>query len=405
MNLIKSLSILVFFLALVAFMQIGFAEENTTDNSGTDVQNNVTINQTIAPETAIQTEKPEPDIPAGVTGEPVSQSVVGGNTVLPATNTSPQVAEPVTKQNVTEKNQTSPSAADIQKAFNGWYEKAQNASATGNYKSAADAYAAALRLDKDSEKAQSGYAAALSELGRDTESLDIYSRLWNKSPNDTTILIPLGRELNAVGNHESALTVLLNATVAHPDDQEGWNQLAAAYAGLSRYEEALTAVRRSLQLSMDKAGGWGQLGMILSGQGRFYEAVAAFEKALTLDPTDGIIWTGLGNTWTALNRYDDAAQAYQTATENRPSDTALWIKLAKTYEKQNNLKGAAEAYKKGGIINQVEADEPVSNQSKDTPNMTPTKPDDYKKVNTTEKAGTSTPPVDNATNQTTSNPV
>nr|WP_319579545.1 tetratricopeptide repeat protein [uncultured Methanospirillum sp.] len=385
MDIIKTLSILLLLLMLVLSFQVS-ADENI---SATDSEFQETLTDT--------GEIVEQNVVANDTGEPVEPEPVEVNSSPPLQNTSPVKIESANKTapEGNKTNQTGPSAADIQKAFNGWYEKALNASISGNNKAAADAFAAALRLDKGSEKALTGYGEVLSKLGRDTEALEIYSRLQNLSPTNTTILIPLGREQNAVGSHEAALATLLNATAAYPNDTEGWNQLAAAYDGLTRYEEALTTVRRSLQISTDQAGGWGQLGAILSGQGRFYEAIAAFEKSLTLDPKNGITWADLGNTWTALGRYKEAAQAYEAATESRPSDTTLWLKLAAVYEKEQKTKEAAEAYRKGGVISPSD----TTNQSVLELNKTETKPDANITVNMTGES-TSNSPAHNETSQT-----
>ncbi len=350
MNVGKCLPLVILVIILLFVFPMTSAEENISSSNSVDPQDNSTTNQTL---TSISTEVDEnsklSDISANDTREPEPPGHVEDTKPSILANTSPPHKDPENDQNSSDDVQPGPNATDIQNAFTGWYEKAENASVSGNFKSAVEAYAAALRLNKDSQKALIGYASALSKLGRDSEALEIYLRLQNQTPNDTTLLIPLGREQNAIGSYETALASLLNATIIYPNDTEGWNQLAAAYAGLSRYEEALTIVRKSLQISTVQAGGWSQLGGILAGQGRFYEAVAAFEKSLTLDPADAKTWIELGNTWTALTGYKEAEQAYQSAVDIRPADVSLWIKLAKTYEKQNKTEEASEAYAKGGI--------------------------------------------------------
>ncbi|PWR69971.1 tetratricopeptide repeat protein [Methanospirillum lacunae] len=393
MDIIKTLSISLLLLVLAFSLQVG-AEKNVSISDRSDLQQNISGEETQADNQTDSKNEVISDISANDTKKQEHPDQAEVNRSPPLTNATAERNVSANKTG-TEGNQTSPSAADIQKAFSGWYEKAENASATGNNKAAADAYAAALRLDKGSEKALAGYGAVLSKLGRDSEALDIYTRLQNISPNNTTILIPLGREQNAVGNYEAALATLLNATTAYPNNTEGWNQLAAAYAGLSRYEEALTTVRTSLQISTDQAGGWGQLGAILSGQGRFYEAVPALEKSLTLDPNDGSTWKNLGKTWTALGHLKEAAQSYEAATESRPTDTTLWLQLGAIYEKMNKTKEAAEAFRKGGVASVP--DTPV-NQSVQEPNKTLSNP----KMNATKNMTGEEPsdsPVKNETGQ------
>lgn len=326
----------------------------------------------------------------------VSNTTDVSDTKIEANNTDkkdpPDISENVTvNSSVQANNQTAgPTPDAMQKAYTGWYRKGVNASAAGNYQSASEAFAAALRLDKGSEEAQIGYAGALSRLGRDAEALEIFTRIHNLNPTNTSLLIPLGREQNAVGNYREAVDTLQNATIKYPGDPEGWNQLAAAYSGMYRYEEALTTVRRSLQLSLEQAGGWGELGAILSGQGRFYEAIAAFEKALTLDPKDATIWKGLGDTWSALSQYDEAAAAFESATEIRPTDTTLWIRLGDIYVKQGNITHANEAYEKGGRINQSETNATGTEDQVQTLNRTVSEQTKEIPGNTTEEVVLST---------------
>jgi predicted Zn-dependent protease len=346
MYIIKSLSILILVLILLAFIPTVIFGQDTPDTddeqSGTNTTSAISGDQNrtnTTPDTGTREHNPlttnPPDVSENVTAEPSMAGVY---------------------------KTAGPGDTDIQKAYSGWYRQGVNASEAGNFQAASEAFAAALRLKKGSEEAQTGYAAALSKLGRNAEALEIYSRVYNVSPANTSILIPLGRELNAAGRHPEALTTLLNATNRYPDNPDGWNQLAAAYAGMHRYEEALATVRRSLQISWKQAGGWGELGVILSGQGRFYEAIAAFEKSLTLDPEDITIWKRLGDTWTALSRYDEAIIAYKAAIDIRPADHALWVSLGDLYEKQGDMTLAAEAYGKGGKTNQTE---PVFSRAED----------------------------------------
>jgi tetratricopeptide (TPR) repeat protein len=221
---------------------------------------------------------------------------------------------------------------------------------TGNFQAASDAFAAALRLEKGSEKAELGHAIARAQLGFDDEATALFKNAGNISPDTPWLLIPLGAGLNAAGDHEAAVPVLLNATARFPEEPGGWNQLAAAYAGQARYEEALTCVRTSLHLSLNQSEGWGELGSILCGQGRFYEAIAAFEKSLTLDPKNDKALTGLGDTWMALGRPDDAGFSYRKAAEIMPEKKENWLRLAKFYEKTGKTAEAAEASVRGGVV-------------------------------------------------------
>ncbi len=346
MNFIRDLQIIILLSVLTLGTITCYAEE-TIGIQDTDSLLNITTNNTVAlnltetdsqPPIPVHSEEPSEkneSLFEGITGTVSSFE----NVSLNETNQSEQTDPP-------ERSQATSDDSALQKAYTGWYEKGVNASKIGNYQSASDAFAAALRINKKSQEAQLGYASALSELGDDEEVLSIYSNLHNLSPNNTEFLLPLGRAQNAAGKYDLAVATLFNVTNIFPENSEGWSQLAAAYAGQYRYEDALTAARKSLQISLDNEGGWGQLGCILYGQGRYYEAIAAFEKALTLNPKDGNIWMGLGDTWSALRKYESATEAYTSATKLRPYDNDLWIKIGSVYEKKGDKVNASEAYMK-----------------------------------------------------------
>jgi len=284
--------------------------------------------------------------------------------LIPQSNTTASVEElnppDSTKESAAENRVINkPDTTQKMKAFAGWLEMAQNASAAQNYQAASEAYAAALRIDRDSQEAQIGYALTLAELDRSQEALPILQSIWNKSPEKTELYLPLGRELNRNHQYNFAREILTNATLHFPDSPVVWQELASSYAGLSRYEEALTHVRKSLEKDQNHPGGWGQLGVILSGQGRFFEAVAAYEKALTLDPQQTKFFEGLGDTWMALSKYKEAAAAYETAHTIRPLDAPLAMKLAQAYDNHGKVLKAAKI-RESLIFNQLKEEPTVS---------------------------------------------
>lgn len=299
----------------------------------------------------------------------------GSMTVAASTDPPGEIAQ----QNASppEGNQT-PSPVDLIHAFTGWYDKGVNATNKGNYQAASEAFAAALRINKTSSDAQMRYATTLTALGRDREALMIYQNLLNQtSVDDSIILVPYAKTLNAVGDYETALSVLINGTIRYPDNQEAWNQLAAAYAGLSRYEEAITAVRRSLQISPENPGGWGQLGTVLYGQGRFYEAIAALEKSISLSPDESAFQITLGDSWVALNRYQEATEVYLSVLEIDPTHTRTLHKLGDLYAKTGAMNTSAEMYarasREGSEETEVLNENQPANQTQEVPNLNETK--------------------------------
>lgn len=288
-------------------------------------------------------------------------------------STHSNLSDEIAQQNASppEPNQT-PSSVDLKAAFTGWYDKGVNASTKGNFQAASEAFAAALRINKTSTDAQMQYATTLTALGRDKEALTIYQDLLNQTPTaDSAILIPYGKTLNAVGDYEAALSTLIQVTTKYPENQDAWNQLAAAYAGLSRYEEAITSVRRSLQISPENSGGWGQLGTVLYGQGRFYEAIAALEKSIRLSPDEPAYPVTLGDCWVALSQYQEAIDVYQTILEKNQTHTTVLQKLGDLYTKTGKIPEASEMYARARGDSQGET-EPLSETrpSNQTPEVT-----------------------------------
>jgi cytochrome c-type biogenesis protein CcmH/NrfG len=80
-----------------------------------------------------------------------------------------------------------------------------------------------------------------------------------------------------------ALTALLQATRATPDDARAWTQLGHLYFDTRQYEKAIPAYEKSLKLDPSQPDVWTDLGVMYRRTGDPSQAVKCFDHALALD--------------------------------------------------------------------------------------------------------------------------
>lgn len=95
-----------------------------------------------------------------------------------------------------------------------------------------------------------GYAAAVAALERvnPRAALAAYGRALQAWPGRRTLLLGAGNSAYALGERERAAATYREATVAHPDFAEAWNNLAQVLLEQGRRDEAAQAIARAVAL-------------------------------------------------------------------------------------------------------------------------------------------------------------
>ena len=158
-------------------------------------------------------------------------------------------------------------------------------------------FRAVLAIDSEHAPAHAGAGAALLNLGRYREALDMLATAVSLAepagPPTGGMHRLMGHAARQLERPAEAARHYARALEIDPDDAQSIDHLALVRFGQHRFEDALALYRRMLALDPDSALTHANLGATLYHLGRAEEAIASFEHALTLDPSLEAAHTGL----------------------------------------------------------------------------------------------------------------
>ena len=140
----------------------------------------------------------------------------------------------------------------------------------------------ALQLDTQSSYAKYNLGLVYMRTGRLDKAKALFSELVSSNPKDTRSLLLLGAALDAMENHEEAISTLQRAAKVDPKDPEIYGYLGSAELSASQYDEAIKSFQEALRLKEDYKGAELGLAAAYKAKGLDSEAAAAREKAATM---------------------------------------------------------------------------------------------------------------------------
>ena len=150
-------------------------------------------------------------------------------------------------------------------------------------------YRAVLEIDPEHARAHAGAGAALFNLGRYREALDVLAAAVSLAepagPVTGGLHRLMGHAARQLKRPAEAARHYARALEINPDDAQSIDHLALMRFGQRRYEDALALYRRMVAIDPDGAQEHANLAATLYYLGRADEAIESFERALTLDPS------------------------------------------------------------------------------------------------------------------------
>lgn len=236
----------------------------------------------------------------------------------------------------------------------------------------------ALLIDQGNNFVHFNLAKALSESGRDEESLPHHAKATELAPDHHEAWLNYGRSQANLGLYDQAIASYDRAIQLNPDYAEAWynkgvalDQLkrypesiaayeqalhiradfvdawvnkGAALDELKRYDEALAAYEQAIRFQPASARAWANRGLALHGLKRHEEALADYERALSIQPDNSVAWTNKGFTLGELKRYDEALSALGRAIDIRPDNIRAWTNRGFTLSELKRYDEAMAAY-------------------------------------------------------------
>lgn len=139
---------------------------------------------------------------------------------------------------------------------------------------------------------------------------------------------------------EFALKAFEKATELDSDNYNAWFGKGAALLKLGRFEEALKTYEKAIELKPDSAFAWNNKGVSLRRVKRFEESLKAFEKAIELKPDYFVAWSNKCGAHIRLGNLDEAFKACEKAIMLNKDFAGAWYNKACIYSLRKDKKNA-----------------------------------------------------------------
>jgi len=182
----------------------------------------------------------------------------------------------------------------------------------------------AIELDPGREEAWLGYGLSLKELGELTAAIEAFDRALAINSRLTKAYTNKGNCLQEMGALDEALTLHNRAVELSPTLAEAWSNRGVALNDLRRHAEALASYERAIELKPDDAKAWSNRGVALNDLRRHAEALASYERAIELQPDYAKAWSNRGVALSDLRRHDEALASCEQAIGLKPGYAEAW---------------------------------------------------------------------------------
>ena len=160
----------------------------------------------------------------------------------------------------------------------------------------------------------------------------------------------LGRFFAANGQTSEAIMAFDQAKNLSPDSVVFWFELGKFLHGLGKLEDAVFAYQQTIKLQADHIDAYNNLGVVLDAQGQFEAAMTVFQQGLALRPDFAPLYNNLGNTSVHLGWIAKALTVFQQGLEICVDGAELWFNYANALAQQAASLEAAAAYQQALVL-------------------------------------------------------
>ena len=183
---------------------------------------------------------------------------------------------------------------------------------------------AAVSLDKKNHFIHFNLAKALSEQGKDKESLSWHRKALKLDPRSDKAWLNYGLSLSKLGELKEAVAAFDRALAINSSLAEGYANKGSCLQKIGALDDALALHNRAVELSPSLAEAWLSRGVALRDLRRHEEALASHERAIALKPDSAEAWNNRGNSLNDLRRHEESLASYERAIELKPGYAEAW---------------------------------------------------------------------------------
>ena len=151
--------------------------------------------------------------------------------------------------------------------------------------------------------------------------------------------------LKAQGREQEAIWKYEDLVLAHPNDDESWNNLGNAKHATGDFDGAMIALQRAREVNPNSSVVHTNLGRLLISMDRNEEACLMLEKAALLAPQDPAPLVELGRTLISIDHADAALRALGSAARLDPQDPSIFVAIGIAFTDLSDQAQAERAFR------------------------------------------------------------
>lgn len=187
---------------------------------------------------------------------------------------------------------------------------------------------------------------SLHQSGRLGEAAKVYEKVLIEDPTNADALNLLGLIFQAVGELDTAISLLSQAGDAAPDYFAPFVNLGNVLQQAGRLDEALNAFRRAILLNPEAAPAYNNLASCLNALDRYQEAMEACVQGLAYDAGLADLSVNMANALLGLGRPEEALKTLEKAMPHCGENANAWFNLGLTHMDMGRYEDARDALDK-----------------------------------------------------------
>jgi cellulose synthase operon protein C len=197
---------------------------------------------------------------------------------------------------------------------------------------------------KASVDAELGIGRSYLMLKRAPQAREKIETLVAKFPNDSEIILWLGKVFRALGKDDVAEKDFRRSIELRPDEFEGYLELSQLFFSLKKPEEASIILNQAATKVAESSEMRRMLGQSEIARNRLDNAIHEFKRAIEIDPEDLDARFGLGVAFRRNGQLKEAQNIFTQIEKRDPTYVGLALEHGQLFETQGDYKKAIESY-------------------------------------------------------------